>query len=124
MGGDTLVLDGAVDQTSVYGGSLTATSDDGADSIDFTSGATLSFVQLNGGNDTLDFSAASAQSTVYGGAGADSITVGGSQLTVKGQKGGDTLNITASSASPPSMVKALTTPGNFCRNQHHQYFRW
>ena len=57
------------------------------------------FVQLNGGNDTLNFSGTSAQSTVYGGAGDDSITAGGSQLTVKGQKGNDTLDLTASSAS-------------------------
>ena len=59
----------------------------------------MSFVQLNAGNDTLDFSATSAQSTVKGGQGDDSITVGGSQLDVNANKGADTLNLTASTSS-------------------------
>ena len=64
LGGDTLLFVGAVDQSTVYGGSISQTTNDGADSMDFTAGATSTFVQLNAGNDTLDFSTGSAQSTV------------------------------------------------------------
>ena len=99
LGGDTLVFTGAYTEGSVYGGSLTDTSLDGADSIDFTTGAMSAFIQLNGGNDTLDFSADSSQSTVKGGQGNDSIIVGGGQLDVKANLGDDTLNITASTSS-------------------------
>jgi hypothetical protein len=98
LGNDSIILTGVVSQSSVWGGSLTDTTADGSDSIDFVAGATLGYVQLNAGNDTLDLTV-SSQTTALGGKGNDSITAGGGQLDIRGNLGNDTLNFTASTQS-------------------------
>ena len=102
----------SIDQTSVYGGSTTSTTNDGADSIYFAVGATQSFIQSNAGADTLHLKGGSKQSTVKAGAGNDSIKIegGGSQLYVYGNNGDDTLNWgTATSVNSTLMQVRVTT---------------
>ena len=59
----------------------------------FAASTTDAYVQLNAGADTLLASASLTQSTVWGGADGDSISLkGSSQSEIDGQAGNDTLN--------------------------------
>ena len=93
-GNDSLEIKMGLKNASVYGGSTTVTSTDGNDSIVLSSSVSNSFIQGNGGNDTMYVgSSVFGGSSVYGGQGVDSIdfvgTVTGS--TVGGNLGTDTL---------------------------------
>ena len=88
-----------IDQASVYGGSLTSTTSDSADSLSFVGGATQSFIQANAGADTIYFGKGSKQATIRSGSGDDSIRLqAGSELKVYGDKGNDTLSWQAASS--------------------------
>ena len=83
--------------SSVYGGNATtATSTDGNDSIVLSSSVSNSFVQGNGGNDTMYVgSSVFGGSSVYGGQGVDLISVVGTVTgsTVGGNLGNDTIEL-------------------------------
>ena len=81
MKATTVLRSKAVTNASVYGGSTTVTSNDGNDSIVLSSSVSNSYVQGNGGNDTMYVgSSIFGGSSVYGGQGVDLISIVGSLL--------------------------------------------
>ena len=94
-GNDSLEIKMAVTNASVYGGNATtATSADGNDSIVLSSSVSNSFVQGNGGNDTMYVgSSVFGGSSIYGGQGVDLISMVGTVTgsTVGGNLGTDTI---------------------------------
>ena len=71
-GADSLDFEGVVTDTSIWGGSSADTTNDGADYVTFAASTTNAWVQLNAGADTF-CSGFPTQSTVWGGAGGDSL---------------------------------------------------
>ena len=95
-GADTIVL-GGLTRSSIYGAGAAITTDDGSDSLTVAGEVSLSFVQGNGGNDTLDLNDEVDTSTVKGGAGVDLVEIGGiaSASEIAGNKGNDTFLFSA-----------------------------
>ena len=115
MRADSISITTAVTNASIYGGNTSsATSGDGNDSINLATSVSNSFVQGNGGNDTMNVgTSVFGGSSIYGGQGADFMTVGG---TVTGSTVGGNLGafiiLKMSSKARLSTVVAVssTTP--------------
>ena len=106
-GNDSLEIKMGLSGSSVYGGNATtATSADGNDSIVLSSSVSNSFVQGNGGNDTMYVgSSVFGGSSIYGGQGVDLISVVG---TVTGSTVGVTSVPTHSNSKMSSRVQPST----------------
>ena len=96
-GNDSLEIKMGLTNATVYGGNATtATSTDGNDSIVLSSSVSNSFVQGNGGNDTMYVgSSVFGGSSIYGGQGVDLISMVGTVTgsTVGGNLGADTIKL-------------------------------
>ena len=90
--------------SSVYGGSASVTSNDGADSI-VVGTVSASLLQGNAGNDTFNIQGTSTDATIRGGASDDNINqVGSIGLSyVSGNLGGDTLMVTGAVSANTSV---------------------
>jgi hypothetical protein len=99
VGSDTFLFTGNfAGNSSVYGGSLSDTTNDSKDSLAFSGNFENSFLQANAGNDTIGFvGTISGNSTVKGGKGNDFVTTSGalSQGVMSGDLGADTLVLAA-----------------------------
>lgn len=126
-GGDVVNLTGHTGDATVYGGSSSVDASDSADTITAGGSGNL-LIYANGGNDTLNYSAAAGKSVeVFGGAGNDihnitfSSTSGVATLKDFGT-GSDILNTTLTGGTATDLVLTRTSTSTTVRNASSETF--